>query len=257
VKLTIGLPCFGAYYEAALTLQALRLGHDLRDVELIVVDNGEDRALERLAGAVGARYVREEKRGPAHAKDRVFREARGAWTLCIDSHVVLWPGAVAALIRYGEENPASVDVLHGPLVMDDGTLIDRMENTWGTDKKVGVWAGYRSQESLPLDAAPFDIPMHGCGLFALRTGVWCGFPEAWRGFACEEPWVAERVRRWGGRVLLHPALRWWHLFRQAEHPGPHAPLVADLARNFHIAYRELKWDPAPVVERYGPPPADL
>jgi hypothetical protein len=130
-------------------------------------------------------------------------------------------------------------------------VIDRMENRWGTDNKVGVWGASRSIDSLPLDAPPYDIPMHGCGLFAMRTGVFCGFPETWSGFACEEPWVAERVRRHGGRVLLHPALRWWHLFRQPEHPGPYRPTINDLKRNFFIAYRELGWDPSPVIARYG------
>jgi glycosyltransferase involved in cell wall biosynthesis len=247
VILTVGLPCYKAYPEAALTLQALRLYHDLDGVELLVVDNAGDRALERLAGRAGARYVREEVPGPSHAKNRVFREARGEWTLCIDSHVLLAPGALTALRCYAIQHPDSIDLLHGPMLYDElRACADAMEPRWGTDKHFGVWR----TRATPPEGAPYEIPMHGCGLFACRSRIWPGFPLDWRGVANEEGYIHERFRRFGGKILCHPSLRWWHLFRQAEHPAPHAPRVADLARNFLIAYRDLGWDPAPVLERF-------
>ena len=48
-------------------------------------------------------------------KDLVFREARAPSVLCIDSHVLLAPGALKRLISFFEDNPHCNDLLHGPL----------------------------------------------------------------------------------------------------------------------------------------------
>ena len=255
MKLTIGIPCFKAYSEAWMTVQAIRLFHAdaIADTEILIVDNAGDPALERFALRTGSRYVlANNKRGPAAAKNAVVRNARGDWTLCIDSHVLLAPGSISALLAWIEANRSSIDLLHGPMLYDDlAGCADAMRPEWGTDRKFGIW---RSTRVAALPTEVTEIPMHGCGLFATRTSVWPGFPAAWEGFANEEGYIHERYRRFGGRVLLLPALRWAHLFRQAEHPGPYSPTVEDLKRNFLIAYDDLKWDPAPVIARYGPRP---
>jgi glycosyltransferase involved in cell wall biosynthesis len=236
-----------------MTIQALRLFHarDLADVEILVVDNAGDPALARLCAGTRTRYVQStEKQGPAAAKNSVLRNARGAWTLCIDSHVLLAPGAISALLAWISEHPESIDLIHGPMLYDGlNSCASAMRPEWGTDGKFGVWW----TTNVPPDDDPVrEIPMHGCGLFACRTSVWPGFPDAWRGFANEEGYIHERFRRFGGRVLLLPALKWAHLFRQHEHPSPAPVTEEDLKRNFFIAYDDLKWDPAPVIARWGP-----
>jgi hypothetical protein len=78
VALTIGMATHNDFNGVYFTLQALRLYQNLRDSELLVVDNYGCPATKQLVeGWVhGARYVlATEVRGTAAAKDRVFREA--------------------------------------------------------------------------------------------------------------------------------------------------------------------------------------
>ena len=155
-KLTIGFATFDDWHGAYFTLQALRMYHDLSDVELLVVDNCPIDNPQRKANAetlrgllegwirssgIPARYLHApEMIGTSAPRDRVFREASGAAVLCIDSHVLLWPGAVQRLIRYYEEHPDSTDLVCGPILWDDlksgSTHFDdqwrgEMWGTWG------------------------------------------------------------------------------------------------------------------------------
>ena len=87
VALTIGMATYNDFNGVYFTLQSLRLYQDLRDTELLVVDNYGCPDTKRLVeGWVhGARYVlATEVRGTAAAKDRVFREAQGEAILCCD-----------------------------------------------------------------------------------------------------------------------------------------------------------------------------
>ena len=77
--LTIGMATYNDFNGVYFTLQSLRLYQDLRDTELLVVDNYGCPETKRLVeGWVhGARYVlATEVRGTAAAKDRVFRDLR-------------------------------------------------------------------------------------------------------------------------------------------------------------------------------------
>ncbi|MGG6499103.1 UNVERIFIED_CONTAM: glycosyltransferase, partial [Bacteroidetes bacterium 56_B9] len=78
----------------------------LRDaIEFVVVDNNPaGRCAEPLAELAkwidGYRYVpRGDVRGTA-VRDAVFREASSPLVLCVDSHVLIAPGALAALLGY-------------------------------------------------------------------------------------------------------------------------------------------------------------
>src|SRR5438046_5259202 len=97
--LTIGMATYRDYDGVYFTLQALRLHQDLDGVELLVVDNFGCDATRQLVGDwTGARYVRfTDVVGTAAPRDLLFREARGKAVLCLDSHVMLVPGAVARL----------------------------------------------------------------------------------------------------------------------------------------------------------------
>ena len=53
------------------------------------------------------------------ARDLIFREADADVVCCLDSHVLLKPGALGALLEYFEENPTSRDMIQGPLLSDD------------------------------------------------------------------------------------------------------------------------------------------
>src|SRR5919108_3704721 len=97
VALTIGMATYNDFDGVYFTLQALRLYQDLRDTELLVVDNyGCRHTRDLVEGWVQARYVLATAVvGTAAAKGRVLREARGDAVLCCDSHVLFAPGVVA------------------------------------------------------------------------------------------------------------------------------------------------------------------
>src|SRR6185312_10542837 len=97
---------------------------------------------------------------------------------------------------------------------------------------------------------PFDIPMQGLGLFAMRRAAWPGFHPLFRGFGGEEGYIHEKVRQRGGRVLCLPQLRWRHRFRHMEHgaPPPPYPLrLEDHVWNLLVGHRELGVDALPQI----------
>ena len=170
--LTIGMATYQDYDGVYFTLQALRLHQDLDSVELLVIDNfGCDATRQLVEGWTGGRYLRfREAQGTAAPRDRLFREARGRAVLCLDSHVLLAPGAVARLKRYYRDHPRTRDLLQGPLLYDDlRTLASHFDPVW-RDGMWGVWAIDPRAEN--PRGRPFDIPMQGLGLFSCRKAAW-------------------------------------------------------------------------------------
>src|ERR671910_59687 len=183
VALTIGMATYNDFNGVYFTLQALRLYQDLRDTELLVVDNyGCPDTKQLVEGWVhGARYVlATEVRGTAAAKDRVFREARGEAVLCCDSHVLFVPGAIRRLKEYYQAHPECPDLLQGPVVYDDlKTISTHFEPVW-RGEMWGIWqTDPRGQDP---EGEPFEIPMQGMGVFSCRKDVWPGFNPSFRGF---------------------------------------------------------------------------
>ena len=183
VVLTIGMATYNDFSGVYFTLQSLRLYQDLRDTELLVVDNYGCPATKQLVeGWVhGARYVlATEVRGTAAPRDLVFREARGEAVLCCDSHVLFAPGAIMRLKEYYREHPECPDLLQGPLVYDDlETISTHFEPVWRAEMW-GTWAtDPRGQDP---EGEPFEIPMQGLGAFSCRKGAWPGFNPMFRGF---------------------------------------------------------------------------
>src|SRR3954452_11098983 len=251
VALTIGMATYNDFNGVYFTLQALHLYQDLRDTELLVVDNyGCQATKELVEGWVhGARYVlATEVRGTAAAKDLVFREARGEAVLCCDSHVLFAPGTIRRLKEYYREHPECADLLQGPLVYDDlATISTHFEPVW-RGEMWGIWqTDPRGQDP---EGEPFEIPMQGMGAFSCRKGAWPGFNPMFRGFGWEEGYIHEKVRRAGGRCLCLPWLRWTHRFGRPD--GPDYPLtVEEKLRNYLIGHAELGWDLAPVLAHFS------
>ena len=168
VALTIGMATYNDFNGVYFTLQSLRLYQDLRDTELLVVDNYGCPATKQLVeGWVhGARYVlATEVRGTAAAKDRVFREARGEAVLCCDSHVLFAPGAIRRLKEYYREHPECPDPLQGPLVYDDLQTISTHFDP-----------GWRARSWGPILGCYLLVPdsMSGSPCTCSSTGSWCG-----------------------------------------------------------------------------------
>jgi len=253
-KITIGMATYDDYDGVYFTLQALRLYHPeiLPETELLVVDNHPEGAsaqlLKNLENAIpNYRYVPKGERSGTAARDWIFAEASGDIVLCMDCHVFIVPGAVKRLIDYIDVQPDTKDLLQGPLLYDDLTTISTHFKPEWRAGMYGVWEKNGAAED--PDAAPFEIPMQGLGLFACRRAAWPGFNPRFRGFGGEEGYIHEKFRRAGGRTLCLPFLRWMHRFNRPL-GTPYANRWEDRVRNYFIGFRELGLDTAPIAAHF-------
>jgi len=240
----------GVYFSA----QAIRLYHpEVTDrTEIVVVDNhpsgpcaGPLKDLEHLIP--GYRYVPYERTQGTAVRDLVFREANAEFVLCMDSHVLFPPGALARLMAYISAHRDSPDLLQGPLLSDNlqvyGTHFDPV---WRA-AMYGVWA--MDTRGLDPEAAPFQIGMQGLGVFACRRSAWPGLNPRLRGFGGEEGYIHEKFRRAGGRTLCLPFLGWVHRFGRPFGPRYGAG-VEDRLRNYLLVHDELGLDPGPAIDHF-------
>jgi hypothetical protein len=122
------------------------------------------------------------------------------------------------------------------MIYDDlRNLSTHMEPRW-RNGMYGIW-GDDPRASDP-SSPPFEIPMHGLGLFAMRTAAWPGFNANFRGFGGEEGYIHEKVRQRGGRTLCLPFLRWLHRFGRPLGPA-YVNRWEDRIRNYVIGFEEL------------------
>ena len=115
MKLTIGMAVYNDYSGVYFTVESLRMYHDLTDCEIIIVDNYGDKVLEDWINYWQkgvARYVRCDITGTTQSRQMVFDEAKGEYVMCIDSHVLLMPGAIDTI-------PDTNNLMHGPMLYDD------------------------------------------------------------------------------------------------------------------------------------------
>ena len=146
------------------------------------------------------------------------------------------PGAVRRLIDYFDANPQSPDLIQGPMIHDDLIKIaSHLDPTWRAGM-FGTWA--TDPAAADPEGEPFEIRMHGLGLFACRRTAWPGFNPLFRGFGGEEGYIHEKFRRKGGRVLCLPFLRWMHRF---ERPLgiPYPNTWEDRLHNYLVGFGEL------------------
>jgi len=250
VKLTIGMAVYNDFKGLYFTLQALRLYHDLKDVELLVVDNqGDDHLRDWMLYWLGGKVRYERyllRHGTTQPRQHVFDVARGDYTICVDSHVLLDPGAIPGMLSWIDANPECDDLLHGPMVMDNGReWVTHMEPVW-REHMWGIWAD--TVKELPVD--PWEIPMHGLGLFGARTKSWLGFNAAFKGFGGEEGYIHEKYRQHGRRVLCLPWLKWFHHFGLSTGTG-YSLKLTDRIRNYLIGFWEMGLNTAPIEEHFG------
>ena len=224
----------------------------LADVSFLVIDNHPDgpagpslRALESWLPRY--RYVPFDGYQGTAVRDLVFREADADIVRCVDSHVLLQPGALASLLDWFGDRPDSRDLLQGPLLHDNLEAgATHLEPTWGAGM-FGQWG--RDPRIDEPDGEPFEIAMQGLGLFACRREAWPGLNPRLRGFGGEEGYLHEKFRQRGGRVLCHPGLGWLHRFSRPS--GVAYPNIwADRVRNYYIGWSEVGWDLAPARSHF-------
>lgn len=220
MELTVGMATYNDVSGVYFTLQALRLYQDLTSTELLVIDNYGDDRLETWISTwckPNTRYIRStDIQGTSAPRQKVFEEAKGKWVLCIDSHVLLAPGALGKFREWSLAHPDCLDLLHGPMMYDNITaLVTHMNPVW-RDHMWGIWADVKEEKDLPVEG--FEIPMHGLGLFGCRKDAWLGFNPAFRGFGGEEGYIHEKFKQQGRKILCLPFLQWLHRFKDIEAP---------------------------------------
>lgn len=239
--LTIGMPTYKDFDGVYFTIQALKMYHDLTDVELLLIDTQEAKNadIEKVCNTSGTKYVHkpEAANTPSEGKNGVFDYASGEYVLCIDCHILLEKDVVKKLKDYLISEKPEKDLLQGPLVYDDlkniSTHFDpqwrgHMYGTWATNPKV-------------FEGKPFDIPMQGMGLFCMNRKNWVGFNRKFYGFGGEEGYIQEKVRQRGGRSLCLPFLRWVHRFGRPN-GVPYKLSIIDRVVNYLIGWDELNLD---------------
>lgn len=248
--LTIGMPTFNDYDGVYFSIQALRMNQILEDVELLVFDNFGENQLETFCKTAGVSYYRDNsKNGSAFGKDQVFKYAKGEWVLCLDSHVLLFPGTVSRLLNWIKENKKCKDLVHGPLIYDDlQNISTHFTPTWH-GMFWGQWAT-DPQGTNPNNPA-FEVPAAGCGLMMCRQNAWLGFNPLARGWGGEECYIQQKYRQNGRRAICLPFLRWVHRFHKA-HGIPYPIKLVDRVYNYLICYRELGMDETEVLEHFKP-----
>lgn len=273
-RLTVGMAVAGDFDGAYFTLRALDLYHPhLRGrVEWLVVDNApgagqlngtrttSTRLQELCANVPGARYEAPAlPAGTAPPRNAVFRLARGEVVICVDSHVLLAPGALDKTLEWLADNPDFHGLFQGPLVYDNGEVSTHMDRVW-SDQMLGTWATDDRYEG--PNGRPFPIDMHGLGLFGCRRGDWLGFHAGFREFGGEEGYIHDKYRAAGREVLCLPWLQWAHRFNEGPPNYPATP--RERIKNYLRGRHELGQDVDDIREhffggdtpRYHPPEWD-
>jgi len=253
--MTIGMATYDDYDGVYFSLQAIRLYHPeiLDEVEFLIIDNHPDgpcaAALKDLEKFVpNLRYIPAADVTGTFVKYRMFSEAGGEFILGMDCHVFFVPGSLRKLIDYFRANPASIDLIQGPMIYDD---LVKISTHWSENWRKGMfgeWANDPAGDD--PDAPPFDIPLQGLAAFACSRNAWPGFNPAFHGFGGEEGYVHEKIRQAGGRTLCLPSLRWLHRFgRPMGVPYPNK--WEDRIRNYLIAFDEVGWDTKAMQAHFG------
>ncbi len=250
-ELTVGIATYDDFDGAWFTIASLRLHHRalMHRLEILLLDDHPEgpaarslKALDRIVPNL--RYLPVGGVRSTAVHDLLFRHAQSDVVLVLDSHVMLAPGALAAVLDYFAVRPGCRDLVQGPLLAEDACTVAgcRFEPVWEAGR-YGRWAGDPRADD-PSGPA-FDIEMQGLGLFACRRDAWPGLNPRFRGFGGEEGYLHEKVRRGGGRTVCLPALRWVHRVHRPD-GVPASPTWDDRIRNHLIGRRELGWDDTPV-----------
>lgn len=248
--LTVGvsLPPNEEYSAVWATFNSILAHHaealkDLKVQFLVIDGNPGDKSsqaikawIERKVRPVATgKYV--EYNGPggtAQPRNEIFRQADGEIVLTFDPHVLLETGTVRKMLDYFKDRPACKDLLTGPQIDDSGTASYFQRLDWGGGA-LGIWTG---KKDVRPDHQPFPIPQQGLGCFAMRRDAWPEFHASFREFGGCETYLCEKVRRFGGQVMCHPAFRWRHRF-QRPWGVTYAASLKQRLKNYLIGFAEL------------------
>lgn len=257
-KLTIGFATHDDYDGLFFSIQSIRMHHRevLDDIEFVIIDNNpgsaHGKAIQSFLSNLKEpfQYLPFTKYQSTTVKNKVFELADTPYVLCMDSHVLLVPGALKKLIDFYDSGKDAGNLLQGPLLYDDMISISTHFNLdkWSSHMW-GVWD--TDERGKDPDNDPFEIPAQGMGLFSCRKDVWPGFNKEFRGFGGEEGYIHEKFRKMGRKTLCLPFLRWNHRFSRPN--GISYPNnLEERFMNYYIGFIELNIDTSELIDHFTP-----
>lgn len=252
-KLTIGSAVYDDFEGVYFSYQSLRLNNKdiLKDLDLLIIDNNpeseEGKATKHFCSQAGIRYIPYTKKASTAIRNEIFKNAEGEFCLSMDPHVLFEPDTIKKLISFLGASNGSTDLYHGPMLYDQIEGHDpvvQMDPVW-RDHMFGTW----KSQALSGDE-PFEIPMHGLGVFACNTSAWLEFNENFNGFGGEEGYIHEKFRQAGRKIWCLPFFKWIHRFQRPR--GIAYKLdIQDRIRNYLLGWLELKKDPQEVIDHFN------
>jgi hypothetical protein len=261
--LTIGMAVYDDHEGLTFTLHSLMAHHAevMPRCEILVVDNhpgspstkhimhvlgscasssaevwnqehvaGRTPTWKPLVGKVT--YVPFPTPGTDYPKEEIWKRASGSAVMCIDAHVLLASGVIEGLLDFYAANPDTMDLYHGPLLMDDHrTTWESFSDVW-SGRMWGQWASDERGQTRTWE--PFEIMAQGTGLMTCRKAAWIPFPAGLRGFGGTEHSMHLMWRNAGRRTQCLPGLRWWHKFRDQLTATPYPNDNIDRLCNYVI-----------------------
>lgn len=251
------MPTYDDYDGVYFSIQAIRMYHPeiLDQIEFVIVDNNPSSnhgaAIRNLTNWIKEpyQYLPFVKFESTICKNKIFQLADTPYVLCIDSHVMIVPGAIKKLIDFYDAGKDDGNLLQGPILYDDfQSYSTHFDLTW-SQYMWGTWqTDVRGKDP---DGEPFEIPSQGMGLFSCRKDSWLGFNPNCRGFGGEEGYIHTKYKQKGKQTLCLPFLRWLHRF---DRPGgiPYANDLVQRFRNYMIEFKEIGFPTKELKEHFAP-----
>jgi glycosyltransferase involved in cell wall biosynthesis len=241
-KLTIGMATYDDYDGVYFSIQALRMSQYRHMIhEIIVIDNNPDSkqgkaTAELVRSKIGcrAKYIPYTEKKSTSIRSKIFEAATGDYVLVMDCHVLLDPLGAPLMLKFLNQ-PATDDLIHGVLLSDSlDNLASEMKEGWN-DKFYGQWY---CRPNIKVSDDPFEIRMHGLGLFMAKRTSWLGFNPLFRGWGGEEGYIHEKYRTHGRKVICLPFLRWLHRFARPN-GIPYTFDYRDRVFNYTVGWAEV------------------
>ena len=216
-NLTVGMCCYDDFHGVYFTVQSLRSSGEKIN-QILIIDNNPSsqhgRETQKFARACGSqvKYIKYQNKKSTSIRNQIFKYATQDYVLSLDCHVLLFPQAITALHNYYDSNKNTKNLIHGPLFYDDvKSCVLQMKPVWRS-YMYGIWSDV--VKTVPV--SPFQIQMHGLGLFSCKRSQWLGFNQKFQGFGGQQGYIHKKFQNNGGKIICLPDLKWIHRFQRPQ-----------------------------------------
>ena len=205
-RATIVVPAYNAEATLERCLHAC-LHQTCPNIEVVVVDDGADDATPRIAKTFPVHYIRQENRGPAAARNRGAREARGDFVAFTDADCIPRPDWIEQLLAGFEEEIVAVGGTYG--IANPENMLARMIHEEIADRHASFQAQAR-RTSAPRHAgtSPLcEVDFLGSFNVMYRRQAFeavGGFDESFPHASAEDNDLSYRLIDAGGRLRFNP-----------------------------------------------------